>query len=309
MTTGGTYRIPPPGPHGDDALAVAGALGIAPDDLLDLALTLNPVAPDPAPVVARHAGAVRRYPDERRAVDAVAAAMAIDRHRLVLTNGGAEAIALVAADRPTGWVEDPEFSLYRRHLREVRPGAPRWASNPRNPTGRLAADDERATVWDEAFFPLATGRWTRGDEDAVVVGSLTKVLACPGLRIGYVIAPDAGAARRIRDRRPAWSLNALAAAALPDLLAGVDLDAWHRRVTALRAALVDALRRHGYDPLPSDAPFVLVPHAAGLRDALARRRVLVRDCSSFGLPDHVRIAVPADEGLTRLDAALDEVHG
>jgi hypothetical protein len=30
----------------------------------------------------------------------------------------------------------------------------------------------------------------------------------------------------------------------------------------------------------------------------------VRDCTSFGLPDHVRIAVPDAEGLERLDRAL-----
>jgi histidinol-phosphate/aromatic aminotransferase/cobyric acid decarboxylase-like protein len=47
-----------------------------------------------------------------------------------------------------------------------------------------------------------------------------------------------------------------------------------------------------------------VPDAAGLRDALARRAVVVRGCGSFGLPDHVRIAVPDADGLDRLDRAL-----
>ena len=38
--------------------------------------------------------------------------------------------------------------------------------------------------------PWPPGRWTRGDADAVVVGSLTKLLACPGLRVGYVLVPE-----------------------------------------------------------------------------------------------------------------------
>jgi hypothetical protein len=85
-------------------------------------------------------------------------------------------------------VQPPEFSLYARHLQALRREAGRWQSNPNNPTGELAAPDAEAAVWDEAFWSLATGTWTRGDADrgAVVVGSLTKLFACPGLRVGYV---------------------------------------------------------------------------------------------------------------------------
>jgi histidinol-phosphate/aromatic aminotransferase/cobyric acid decarboxylase-like protein len=53
---------------------------------------------------------------------------------------------------------------------------------------------------------------------------------------------------------------------------------------------------------------VLVPGAAGLRDGLARRGVVVRDCASFGLTDHVRIAVPGPDDLGRLDDALAAVR-
>lgn len=294
------------GPHGGDGARLAAALGVDPDAVLDLSASLNPVAPDPAPVVARHAGAVRRYPDPAPATAALAAAMGVDPDRLVLTNGGAEAIALLASERPCGRVDEPEFSLYRRHLQAVDPQAPRWRSNPNNPTGRLAAAGERAAVWDEAFWPLAAGTWSRGDADAhgsVVVGSLTKLLACPGLRVGYVLTADPSLARRLEDNQPRWSVNGPAAAALPELLAAADLPAWSAAVAALRGALVGVLRRHGLDPLPSDANWVLVP-APGLRDRLARSAICVRDCASFGMPGTVRIAVPDEDGLTRLEAAL-----
>ena len=89
--------------------------------------------------------------------------MAGDDDLVVLTNGGAEAVALVAQLERVGSVVDPEFSLYRRHLQEVRPDAPRWRSNPSNPLGLLADADATARVWDEAFYPLATGDWSRGD--------------------------------------------------------------------------------------------------------------------------------------------------
>ena len=279
----------PAGAHGGDGARLAAVLGVDPGAVLDLSASLNPLAPDAGEVVGKHLDALRRYPDPTRATAALSTAMGVDPDRLLLTNGGAEAIALVGAALG-GRVEEPDFSLY------PRAGGPLWRSNPHNPTGRLAHGD--ADVWDEAFYPLATGRWTSGQP--LVVGSLTKLLACPGLRVGYVLAEPA-LLRRLRP--PAWAVNGLAAAALPDLLDAVDLPAWAAGVARLRDRLVELLQRAGLDPEPSDANFVLV-RAPGLRDRLAAHGILVRDCGSFGLPDHVRIAVPDDAGLSRLQEVL-----
>ncbi len=158
---------------------------------------------------------------------------------------------------------------------------------------------------DEAFHALATGRWSRHDPDTIVVGSLTKVFACPGLRIGYVLAPDAGDADAARRLRPAWSLNGLAAAAVPDLLATADLPRWAAGIARLRADLVAVLERHDLRPEPSDANYVWIPDARGLRDRLWPHGVLVRSGASFGHPDAVRVAVPPPDGLVRLATALD----
>jgi histidinol-phosphate/aromatic aminotransferase/cobyric acid decarboxylase-like protein len=283
----------PAGEHGGDAAGVARSLGLDPRSMLDLSVNLNPVAPDVRPVVARHLDALRTYPDVRDAERALADRLGCD---VLLTNGGAEAIALVAQHLGTVSVAEPEFSLWRRHAR-IEDGAPRARSNPNNPTGLLADDDEHAAVWDEAFFPLATGAWTRGD-DALVVGSLTKVLSCPGLRVGYV----AGDVDALRARQPAWSVNGLVCSALPELLDLVDLPAWSRAISSLRDDLVAVLKGAGYDPRPSDAPWVLVD--APLRERLAPNGVVVRDCASFGLAGVTRIAVPDERGLERLEEAL-----
>jgi histidinol-phosphate/aromatic aminotransferase/cobyric acid decarboxylase-like protein len=298
-------QLPPAGEHGGDGSRLAQALGIEPSAVLDLSASLNPVAPDPRPVVARHLDAIGRYPDSRPATAALAGLMGVDVGRLLLTNGGAEAIALVAAEQGTGWVDEPEFSLYRRHLLALDPTRGRWRSNPHNPSGRLAPPGEEAAVWDEAFWPLATGTWTRGDTErgAIVVGSLTKLLACPGLRIGYVLCPDNGLAQRLGKRQPEWSLNGMAAAALPDLLERVDLGAWTTTMAELREALAGLLRGAGYAVRPSDANWVLVD-APGLREHLAAHAILVRDCTSFGMTGTARIAVPDQAGLARLEAAL-----
>ena len=292
--------IPPAGPHGGDGPAVARALGLDPASVVDLSQTLNPFAPDVAALVARQAAHAGRYPDPRPATSAAAEALGVDPDRLLLTNGGSEAIALVAAALGGTVASEPEFSL---HPRQPGSAGPVWRSNPRNPTGELAAPDERAGVWDEAFYPLATGAWTRGDEGAVVVGSFTKVFACPGLRLGYVLAPEAELLRRIGGPQPEWSVNALALAVLPELLAAADLRAWQRALAAQQAELVALLEEHGLAVDARDAPWVLV-RAPGLRERLVPHGVVVRDCASFGLPDHVRIAVPDARGMERLGEVL-----
>jgi histidinol-phosphate/aromatic aminotransferase/cobyric acid decarboxylase-like protein len=289
--------IPAAGRHGGDGPAVARALGLDPMEVLDLSASLNPVAPDITVLAARHLTALRHYPDHRDAARLLADALEVAPDRLVLTNGGSEAIALVAAELGGQVAAEPEFGLHPRGH-----GGPVWRSDPHNPSGLLAGPADRADVWDEAFYPLATGRWS-ARRPGVVVGSLTKVFACPGLRLGYIVADDAG---RFARRQPHWPINGLAVALLPELLAAAELSAWRARLAGARAQLVAGLARHGITTEPSDAPWVLA-RAPGLRDRLAPLGVVVRDCTSFGLPDHVRIAVPDDDGLARLDHALQRV--
>lgn len=304
------FVAPEPGVHGGDGARLAQMLGIAVDDVLDLSASLNPCAPDVASVVAHHLGGLRRYPDVSNATCELAAAMGVDAGRLVLCNGGAEAIALVASVMPIGSVVDPDFSLYRRHLLEVRADGPSWRSDPHNPTGALAPADQFDAVRDEAFYPLTAGRWTRGDEQAVVVGSLTKLWACPGLRLGYVLAPvdDDGFVDDVRRRQPAWSVSGLASGVVPALLAMTDLAAWATRLAALRRELVDVLAAAGMVASAGSAPYVWIPDATGLRDELAARAILVRSGASFGFPDAVRIAVTDERGLQRLHTALASSH-
>lgn len=298
-----TGTVPPPGDHGGDGARVAAALGLAPDQVLDLSASLNPLAPDVAALAGPHLDSVARYPDVEAAEDRLAGGLGFPRDRLVITAGAAQAIALVAGLLEVGWVDEPDFSLYGRHLARLDPEAPRWRSDPHSPSGRLAGVEESATVWDEAYLPMAAAAWTRG-RPGWSIGSLTKAFACPGLRLGYAVAPDAAAAAQLRATRPAWAVDGLACAVLPDLLALADPPGWTHGVAEARRELVAVLHSHGWRPEDSDAPWVLVPDAAGLRDALARHGVIVRDCASFGLPSHVRIAVPDANGLDRLDDAL-----
>ena len=293
--------LPRPGQHGGDGPAVATALGLDPGAMLDLSQNLNPFAPDVSVFVGRHRSSLRHYPDPTEATRLLAAAMGVDPMRLLLTNGGSEAIHLVTTELGGRVAAEPEFALHPRGA-----GGPVWRSNPHSPSGALAASGDRAEVWDEAFYALATGRWSAYPEGAVVLGSLTKTFACPGLRLGYVLTPEGADVRRFAQHQPQWSVGSLALAVLPDLLQSADLPAWRSAVASARQALVDILRERGWQVEAREAPWVLV-HDSALRAALAPHGVLVRDCASFGRGDLSRVAVPDAEGLQRVRRALDAV--
>src|SRR5262249_21877169 len=104
--------------HGGDVVSVGRAVGIDPAAILDLSASLNPMAPDVTDLAAERLAHLRRYVDDAEVADAtgsLAGALGVDADRVVLTNGAAEAISLVAHEQPQGWVEQPEFSLYERH--------------------------------------------------------------------------------------------------------------------------------------------------------------------------------------------------
>ena len=308
-----TPGVPGPGPHGGAGAARARARGgaAAPPP----ARTPPPSAPAVAPHGGRAAaGTTTRYPDPAPATEATAAALGIDPAGLLLTNGGAEAIDLVAQVVTSASVEEPEFSLYRRALaaRGVAmrtDGEVRFYSDPHNPTGRRVpapAPPGRACR-DVAFLPLATGSWDPGPvpEGSWVVGSFTKVLACPGLRLGWVsAAPDAVA--ELAARQPRWSVNGVALAVLPDLLrvAAFELPAWAAEVARLRGRLTDGLGDLGLEVVPDAAANYVcteVPDPVALRARLAGEHgVVVRAWP----PSWIRVAVGPEPAQDRLLAAL-----
>lgn len=200
-----------------------------------------------------------------------------------------------------------------------------FVCDPNNPTGRalgpqrlrllLAAMPHRVTlVLDQSFGPFASETLGAADGIAsgnvVLVRSLTKSLAVPGLRVGYVIAAPR-IIETLRAHQDPWAVAAHAIAAAT--VASWTLPAQTRdRVVAWRDRLIGGLVALGLRPLPSEANFVLVhvgPVAAVLVEALAARRIAVRSCASFGLPEHLRIAVrpPAEQDL--LLGALAAIAG
>lgn len=199
-----------------------------------------------------------------------------------------------------------------------------YLAEPANPGGRAAGHDAVAAlaralapatlVLDEAFLSLST---RAADADRPLPGavlrirSLTKDHGLAGVRVGYALAPPALCAR-VDAERPPWSTSAAAiAAATAAVSPGAEafVAASRAALLAERDRLAAGLAALGAAPPPSDTIYVLaeVGGATALRARLlARHRIAVRDATSFGLPDHVRVcARPVDE-IDRLLAALAE---
>lgn len=297
-SNGRTVReVPPAGQHGGDGPAIAAALGLDPTTILDLSQSMNPFAPKVADVVARHLDALGHYPSPDAAERLFADAIGVDVGRLRLTNGGSEAITLVAGAVGGRVQSEPEFALHPRNET-----GPVWRSDPHNPSGVLADAEANADVWDEAFYPLATGRWT-AHRPGITVGSLTKVFDCPGLRLGYVIADDV---EKLTKSQPHWSVNSLALAVLPELLESCDLATWHHLLAAQCSEMANVFEQRGFAVHRGNAPWILV-EAPGLREQLAPQGIVVRDCASFGSPGMVRVGVTDERGVQRLSDALDRL--
>ena len=193
--------------------------------------------------------------------------------------------------------------------------------NPNNPTGAILPPEQIA-VWarqhpgtlfvvDEAYLPFAHGLGsvlTFAEENVLVLRSMTKDFGLAGLRLGYAVGAERVIAA-LRCVQPPWSVNALAQAA--GVAALLDPTHWHgsmERLIAAKQELGTGLARLGLAPVPSATHFFLVRvgDGAAFRMTLLRRRILVRDCASFGLPTYVRIATRRPGENERLLAAIRE---
>ena len=332
--------------HGGVAAAELHALGLDRADVLDLSANLHPLGPHPEVLGAAREADLRHYPepDARTARAAFAQASGLDAAQLLVVPGATAALHLAArvllrpGDDCALW--PPAFGEYAAaavaagaHIVQHTTAPPDFAplldvpaaplgivGNPNNPTGRYLArtDVERIAaalrgtlVLDVAYDAFVAGAWdadalVRDGHDVLVVHSLTKLHATPGLRIGYVTGAPALIAR-LEALLPSWSVGASELAAVGAMLSA---EATQRTVVArlveVRAELAAALTGLGFAVTPAAANFVLVHvgDARAFRLALLRRGFAVRDCASFGLPEHVRIAVPPPAATARLLRAV-----
>lgn len=299
-------------------------------DILDVSANLHPWGPPPGvrAAVARALDALDRYPPPYAEPLAEALADVLGRP-VTIGNGATELLVAAFRGARRVWVRPPCYGGYAEAAAAA--GVPVVAGDepyeagdvvvvgrPNNPDGRLVGLDEvvglarsaERVVVDESFLPFTDAPSALGlAPNVVVVQSMTKTFAIPGLRLGWAWNLPEGAL-------PPWSVNALALAAG---LACVEAWDWPRRppIDAWRGAMTSELvALPGVCAVDGAAVFLRMtlaaPVAGRVRQvALERHGVLVRDASTIPGCDarHVRVAVRTPEDNARVATALGDALG
>ena len=265
--------------------------------------------------------------------------------QVCVTNGATEAIYLIAQvfQGRISAVLGPTFSEYadacRVHRHKVKPlysldALPEdaelvWICNPNNPTGEVRNKEDLKALVDshpdklfifDQSYEYFTLKSLLGIKEAasfpnvILLHSMTKQYAIPGLRVGYFTASE-GLTDDVRCRRMPWSVNSLAIEAAKYLLEeGDGISADIPQLLAERERLTNLLLATGMLEIwPTDTHYMLIKlrmgKAAALKDFLAvNHGILIRDASNFeGLDERFfRIATQTPEENDKLVKAISE---
>jgi len=173
-------------------------------------------------------------------------------------------------------------------------------------------------VVDEAFVDFVETEsikaLVRRNPYLIVLRSLTKYYALPGLRLGYLLGETGRVAQLAAYQEP-WSINGpalnVALACLKDSSFATKTERWLEQEKKFLFERLAALK--GLHPLASRTNFFLVKiershgDALQLRSFLLQKSILIRACDSFGLGgNYFRVAVRRRQENRRLIAALAE---
>lgn len=278
---------------------------------------------------------VRSYPEPSAASleQLIAQDCGISPDEVLVTSGAVDAIYLIAqAYRHEGTchVMQPTFREYEDACRvfgyeECKDGALCWLCNPNNPTGDVMAVEDVLTLAerqhllivdqsyeDYTMAPLLQPADVVKRDNIILLHSMTKRYAVPGLRLGYITA-SASIINRLREQYRPWAINALSLEAGKWLVqrgetAISDLESYLAETQRLRALLNEI---DGIETVDTQTNFFLCTiqqaTAAELKEYLAREHgILIRDASNFtGLtPHHFRIATQSPAENDALAAAI-----
>jgi len=188
--------------------------------------------------------------------------------------------------------------------------------NPNNPTGTFLPKKEMLTlvkevqkrkiflVLDEAFIDLyeeeSLIKEVKNYDHLIILRSLTKFFGLPGLRIGFA-ASNSKLIKKLEAQKIPWSVNCLAQIAVREVLRD------EKFITKSRSFLLEEKEFfyqelsniEGWKVYKPSANFIFIKllgniSSEGLMGQLAKKGILIRDCSNFrGLEEgkFIRVAV------------------
>ena len=199
--------------------------------------------------------------------------------------------------------------------------------NPNNPTGRSVSRDEFFSfldsvpsevfvVSDEAYidfvktpnFPDTISRFRSGQNNMLILRTLSKAQGLAGLRFGYLIAHPSIIKAINRFRLP---FNVSRAAQMIAIAALKDTEHLRKTINIVNKGkdyLYKMFGEMGLEWIPSDANFILVKmerKAGEIYKALLEKGVTVRP--AFRLDNHIRITVGTENQNHKLIEALCDV--
>ena len=204
-----------------------------------------------------------------------------------------------------------------------------YLANPNNPTGTIFTRHEFEEFYrhvpervliilDEAYFEYAQANLRYPDsmhyryDNVITLRTFSKIYGLAGVRIGYGFAHEELISNLLKVKlpfEPSTLAQVAAIAALDDpefVHRSLELNARGRR------SLTRSLREMGFEVVPSEANFVMVPldsaeRAQSLTNDLLRRGIIVRPLSAFGRPECIRISTGTDEENQMLIDALSQL--
>jgi len=199
----------------------------------------------------------------------------------------------------------PNVAEFAGLVRQCQPRAV-FICNPNNPTGKYLSrrDIEKVMdnlrdgllIMDEAYIDFVAAAWNSldltGRGNAVILRSMTKDYGLPGLRLGYAVASREIIAS-LRTVLSPWNVNTIAQGVGTAVLKQDEyLKETLRKVQDAKHFLMEELDRLGFGAIPSDVHYFLVKvsNATEYWHSLLKKGILVRDCTSFGLKEYIRIS-------------------
>jgi threonine-phosphate decarboxylase len=304
-------------------------------NVLDFSASTNPFAPvfewhcDPA--------LLGFYPDDEynRLKSRIASTFHRDFDEICVGNGSIEIIrvfcsVVLKGNKKYFFTESPTFGEYDLSARlagaskvtAAKKADVSFVCNPNNPTGILLGKTDMnhhlermkshggLLFCDEAFIELSDPAQSMADVSdphLFLLHSLTKSFSVPGIRFGYGFG-DPELIEKIEITRPPWSVNAYAEAYALEAFRHMDeLAASRAAIAREREWLSEEIDALGLHCNPSSANFLLIEcgwDVAAFCATLAHHDVLVRNCTSFGLPTCIRVAVRGREENRVLIEAL-----